>query len=580
MNTKTYLQKLFALVLLLANYNSIAQTLDWARQIGGTGNDLGTSLTIDAQGYIYLSGLFSDTVDLDPGNNTFNTFSVDATDGFVSKLDSMGNLIWTKVIAGTGNQTISAISLDNLGNVIVTGYFEDDVDFNPGTGTAILNSFGNNDIFILKLNPTTGGFVWVKQIGGSGNEATRIAVKTDPQGKIYFCGYFEQTVDFDTGTGIFNLTSAGGYDGFVCQLDSSGNLGWVKQFAGSGIYQYPLSLAIDNTGSIYITGSFNGDLDLDPGIGNHLVSATTTAILDGDIFICKLDNIGNFLWGASFGSPGTEQPNNILIDNFGAVILSGIFTNTIDFDFGLGIASLTSFGSNDVFLLRLDASGAFLWVRQFGGVASDVGGGLEIDASGNIYLAGAFKDYADFDPGASVYGMSTQLSYLYNTFLCKLDNSGAFVNAISFFGHQNNPSNIAIDSYNNIIITGVFGYNNNYIVDFDPGNGISNLASNGNGDLYLTRLNQSLVDIQNQQPISLINIMVYPNPTQGITTVALQKIQKSLTVKIYNSTGQLLQTVDGSNTNTLQITLPYKTGVYFAEVIMDDGVKMVKVMRE
>src|SRR5690606_32927100 len=122
-----------------------------------------------------------------------------------------------------------AITIDNLGNPIVTGYFEDTVDFDPGAGVFNLTSAGGDDVFLLKLD-INGNFVWARAIGGTGLSRGE-SVSCDKNNNIFITGYFDGTVDFDPGSGVTNIT-AQNTDCFIEKLDDAGNYVWVKVLSG------------------------------------------------------------------------------------------------------------------------------------------------------------------------------------------------------------------------------------------------------------------------------------------------------------------------------------------------------------
>jgi hypothetical protein len=137
------------------------------------------------------------------------------------------------------------------------------------------------DVFIQKLD-AAGNLLWVKQLGGSSYVAG-LCITTDINGSVYTTGYFEETADFDPGTGTTNLTSHGNSDIFIQKLDAAGNLIWAKQIDGTG-YDQALSIIIDAKDNLYTMGSFQGTADFDPFAG------TTNLTSNGyfDAFVLKL----------------------------------------------------------------------------------------------------------------------------------------------------------------------------------------------------------------------------------------------------------------------------------------------------
>jgi hypothetical protein len=141
-----------------------AQNLNWVKGIGSTGLDQGRTVASDAAGNMYLTGNFSATVDFDPGAGIFNLTAFGQYDGFVLKLDPLGNFMWAKQFGGVNEEFSENIAVDNTGNVIIGGHYIGTADFNPGPSTFNLTSNGSEDIFILKLDPS-GSFLWAKSIG-------------------------------------------------------------------------------------------------------------------------------------------------------------------------------------------------------------------------------------------------------------------------------------------------------------------------------------------------------------------------------------------------------------------------------
>jgi hypothetical protein len=475
------------LALFLGVITSNAQNYQWAKSLGGPSTDHGYSIAVDGSGNVYTTGSFQNTVDFDPGPGTSFITTTGQKDIFISKLDAAGNFLWAKNMGGTYIQEAYSIAVDGSGNVYTTGYFGLTADFDPGPGFSYLTSAGTNDIFISKLDPA-GNFLWAKRIGGltydegysiavdgSGNVYTTgnfegtvdfdpgpgtsnltsvggidmfickldgagnflwaksmggnsdvlgNSIAVDASGNIHTTGSFAGTVDFDPGTGTYNLLSVF-REVFISKLDAAGNFLWAKSVGGNGDDRGH-SIAVDASGNVYTTGRFSLTGDFDPGAG------TSNLISEGsaDIFILKLDSAGNFGWATSMGGLSFDVGNSIAVDGSGNVYTNGDFQGTVDFDPGPGTSDLTSAGERDVFVSKLDPAGNLVWAQSVGSTIADRGRSIAVDGSGNVLTTGSFASTADFDPGAGISNLTSAGSY--DVFISKLGATSVGVMENSF----------------------------------------------------------------------------------------------------------------------------------------------------
>ena len=457
------MRKEFAILSLLLICTSVVSAqsvkLDWANSMAGDSYDACRAIALDDAGNLYATGFFSTTVDFDAGPGIFNLVAVNAEDAYIAKYDPTGKLIWAKAIGDFRYQGSNALTLDASGNIYVTGIFFGTTDFDPGPGIANLVSAGNEDIFVCKYD-NTGNFIWAKKFGGPTNDFCN-SVKLDAVGNIYINGYFENTADFDPGPGVFNLVSAGATDIFVCKLNNDGNLLWAKKIGGpssdvafdidldaqnnvystgffwamvdfdpgSGFFNLTSaafgdgfilklnsnggfinaaslggnsrvrcsSLKLDKTGHVYVTGHFDGEADFDPGSGSFLLNSPD--VDDDDIFIGKYDLNLNLVWVKQIGGPSYQKVFDIETDASDNIYTTGHYNGTADFDPGPAEQKLTATGDPDIFVLKLNAAGEFVWVTQATGSFFGSGYSLKIDKLDNIYVGGTFEGTKDFDPG-------------------------------------------------------------------------------------------------------------------------------------------------------------------------------------
>ncbi len=252
------------------------------------------------------------------------------SDIFVSKLDSSGNFVWAKQLGGADGATGYGIAIDNNGNVLTTGTFFGTVDFDPGIGTFNLSSPGGQEIYISKLD-ASGNFIWAKQVGGE----TGYSITTDNLNNVYATGYY------------------GWNDISINKLDSSGNILWAKEIGAFIAY----SLAVDSSYNVYTTGQFYGTEDFDPGAG----IVNLTAIGSTDSYINKLDSTGDFVWVKQLGGTDEVLSRALAVGVNGNICTTGIFNATADFDPGAASFNLTSTGSYDIFLHKMDVTGVGFW---------------------------------------------------------------------------------------------------------------------------------------------------------------------------------------------------------------------------
>lgn len=478
------MKRLLSAIFFLISIIGQTQTFQWAKQIGGTQDTQSRSITVDGFGNLYITGSFNGTVDFYSGPGVYNLTSTGITsngDAFVCKFSPSGNLLWAKQMGGLGGEQGNSIVADELGNVYVTGLFESTADFDPGAGIFNLSSssFGDQDIFVTKLD-ALGNFVWAKQMGGISQEVG-ISITLDASGNIYTTGGFNGTTDFDPGTNVFNLSSVGDYDIFVSKLDSLGNFAWAKGI-GSTIHDQGASIVVDGLGYVYTTGHFKSTADFDPG---PMTFNMTPAVGTQDVFVSKLDASGNFVWAKQMGVTGNSGGNSIILDGLGNVCVAGGFGGTVDFDPGPSTFNLTSSGSSDIFVSKLDAFGNFVWAKQMGGSNFDGVSSIVIDESDNIYTTGKFGGTADFDPGPSIFNLTSAGGS--DIFVSKLDASGNFISArqMSGVGISNGfGTSIVLDQSNNIYTTGNFDAK----IDFDPGVNTFTFTSMGNDDSFIHKM--------------------------------------------------------------------------------------------
>jgi gliding motility-associated-like protein len=255
------------------------------------------------------------------------------------------------------------------------------------------------------------------------------------------------------------------------------NFEWAKRM-GSTSFDRPEDLAVDATGNVYTTGFFTTTADFDPGA----VVFNLTSNGGRDIFITKLDPNGNLVWVKQIGGTSDDQGFAVAVDNLGNIYLAGSFAGTVDFDPGAATFNLTASGS-DMFLVKLDANGDFLWANRTGSTSAETPYDLAVDGFGNIYITGYFQGTVDFDPRVGVFNLSSAGTY--DIFVTKLTTNGDLIWARRMGGTElDEGRSIAVDNTGNVYTTGYF----RTTVDFDPGAATFNLASAGDEDIFVSKL--------------------------------------------------------------------------------------------
>ena len=450
-------------------------TFEWVKTFGGPQDDVISLLKKDASGNTYNVGFFNGTVDFDPGTGVTNLVSAGAEDIFITKLDASGNFLWAKSMGGTSTENPYAMFLDSNGNIYITGYFNGTTDLDPGPGVQSFTSAGGTDIFMSKLD-ASGNFVWGKRIGGSGAENSA-DIETDYNGGFILSGYFSGIVDMDPGTGTQNLTSAGNLDVFISRFNLNGDLQWSRRIGGTES-DYPNNIDCDATGNVYVTGTFDGTVDFNPGAPVE----NGTSLGGYDIFIEKLTLSGDFVWKKTVGGTDWDMPRSITLDPSGNIYYIANFNSTVDFDPGTGVQSYTSPGIyGDVIISKLDNSGNFVWAKQISGNGMEICYSVMLDSQNNIYCIGGMSETTtDYDPGPGSHTIVSTGSQR-EIFILKLNSSGDFnwVRTITGPNHHYAGA-MALDGTHLYVAGGFFGP-----TDFDPGAGVYSLTPVGSEDAFL-----------------------------------------------------------------------------------------------
>lgn len=547
--------------------------LDWVKQMGGYGTDIGERINIDSDGNIYTVGRFMHTTDFDPGSGISEFESEGSYDVFIQKLDSNGNYIWCKTIGGSTWDYVSDIKFDDIGNIYVVGSFGETADLNPSAGSSLYTSNGENDVFVMKLN-VTGDLLWLKHYGGAGHDVAT-DIELDDNNNIYITGTFQNTVDFNPNAGVNSFTAQGLRDSYILKLTSDGQFTWAKHLKSNGGNAYVTSfgIAIDNNGYLYTVGSFNNTVELEPDSGMYSFYAEH---VDG--FIQKLDTDGAILWAKQYTGSQVEYPIKITNDDNGDLLVTGVFMDSVDFDLGPGENYMFSGDfSIDVFIQKLTTNGDFIWVNHLEGGSRDVPNAIVTDPDGNVYITGEFKDNLQAELESGVQNIISE--GFNDIFIYGVDIDGNSIWLKGLGGASDDIGyDIVIDDSKNLYITGMF----NQVVDFDPNSGVYNLTSEGVGsDVFIQKLKSI------NEPVGLVDeqintdFVVYPNPNSGQFFVKFNSPKSKIYIQVYSVLGQEILNQTYHNSSVIPVEFTGNKGIYMMKVSDADGNEFViKVIKE
>ena len=462
---------------------------EWALSFGGIDTDIAVDHVVDTDGNTYVLGEFNDTVDFDPGVGVVELIADRTKDVFIQKLDVEGNLVWAKHFGGEANLRIQDMVLDKDENVIITGAFSGEpFDIDPGTNEKIVASYGAWDCFILKLN-SSGEFIWSRQIA-SPDWVWKNSLTVDTSGCIFVSGIFEDDLLVQTLTDTFHLVRKGNEENFIFKYDAMGQLLNAVSFGAiqDGIDDRDLisAMTIDQDLNLWVTGTFAGTADLDPGSEEYFIQTDGPA---SDVYVLKLTNELEFMSVRMVGGDDLDRAEDIVIDHNNDVYVTGNFRSTVNFDpeSGSDLHTFTAGFFENIFLLKLNSENEFVSAIAMGSDKGESGYSIAIDNGNNVYLTGQFGQSVDFDPGEGEYILSSSSSFG-AVFYMKLTENSEFCWASKIENRsfqESDGQTISIDAEDNIRLTSQFRGD----ADFDPTDeNFTLISKDGSDDYFVLKL--------------------------------------------------------------------------------------------
>ena len=619
-------------------YNSLGAQ-QWINTYSGSAlnDDIPTAFYVSPTGSVFITG----SVDTDSTANVVNDY-------VTLKYNTTGTIQWSQLYTASvsSNDIPKGIIEDALGNVIVTGSsevipqkngvtikynsagvsqwvntFNEQGDNTDKPNAMVMDATGNIFIagnveeygtdrnFALQKISSTGTTAWVRTINGTsvGSSDSAQAVAVDNLGNIYVAGY------------THNKGSSSDYT--IAKYDTNGNQLWVTSYDFNTETDRALSMVLDASNNIYLTGRSDSD--------------ASNVISNDDILTMKYNSNGVFLWATRYNGAGNliDTGRVIRVAASGNVYVGGRTFNGTNYDYIVlkynttgaqqwvnayngggndegffmeidatenvyitGNSDNAGLTNTDIVTIKINSAGATQWIKRYDGTAggNDLADAIKLDTAGNIVVAGT----VDTD---------TQSTTINNDIaLLKYDTNGNLVWANTYNGTANGDDqafDIATDTSNNIYLTGMVNGTANYdyaTVKFTSAGLMSNvLTYNGtnNGEdipqcilfkdnfIYVTGSSfginaQADFTTLKYDPVTLgidtiANysgiIKVYPNPAKNYITIDASQLpvdNKSLSVIISDMTGRVVYTSSNLASSVAEVYIQnLTTGTYILQVM-------------
>lgn len=505
----------FVLFLLIA----VPVQAQFALGLGAVQSDEGHAIAVDDAGNVYITGYFNGTVDFDPGPGTLELTADGSEATFVASYDAAGALRYAFDVQRNSGSPLFGIAVDDDGNVYITGSFLGaGVDFDPGSQEMLLNS-ADGRIYVASYGPT-GSLRFAFNVGGGRPNFLEggSGIVLDPAGNVYVTGVFNDDDDLDPSGGGDVLEVSGNTDAFVAGYTSDGGFRFAFPIGGTG-GDVGYGIAADASGC-YVTGSYQGSADFDPGPEDH----TFTSEGGEDLYVASYDATGGYRFAFATGSMSSgigDRGTGIAVDAAGNVFVTGFFggtNSTIDFEPGPGQTILNSETNADLFLASYTPTGGLRFAFDLGNSSGVQSRAVTIDDMGGVHITGVFSGAMDFDPGPADRIVGENGSH---AFVASYTNDGRYRNAYAFgplAGGSASGNGIAVDVAGTPHIIGAF----TDAEDFDPGPGEVILTSNGSGDVFVTNYaTVAVAGTPGPQTGTLALGLPTPNPSRGSVRLGL-----------------------------------------------------------
>jgi hypothetical protein len=559
----------------LAKFNA-SGVRQWASYFGGNNFEQVFSIFVEANGNVYLTGdTFSSTNVASAGAHQ-TVYGGGIDDAFLVKFGPTGQRLWSTYFGGSEHDIAQAVTVDHVGNVIITGHTQ---SLNMATAGAYKTVYNlGYDVFIAKFN-ANGLLYWCTYYGDSGVDES-YGVATDASDNIYITGVTESIAGIST-PGSHQTNCGGLSDGYIAKFNSLGNvLLWGTYYGGSSD-DHGNVIRIKGNGNVYLAGTTTSS--------NNIASTNayqTSAGSSDDAFIVAFNTSGVRQWGTYFGGEETDYITDMVIDANSNLILCGqtLSTNSIS-TAGAYQATLSTVGNYDAFFAKFSKDGVRKLASYFGGPSNESAKGIAVNNTGKVYLVGEttsgsnISSLASHQPtaGGSQDGylakFCTDIEPLIspnNTILCIGNNTLTATNGYATYVWNDGTSGNPMVTSN----TTVQG-NYKFTVFVTDGFGCS-----GTSDTALIIIANCYVSLDESGTDQ--NFKLYPIPASELINVEIGDAvtEERIHVKIYNSGGQLISEPPVTSPLSVIDTRNFPPGLYILQLTRDGGVINKKFIRQ
>ncbi len=425
--------------------------------IGGTGDDSGEGIAVDASGNAYVVGYAASSEASFPEKTGPDLTYAGGYDAFIAKVNVLGTgFVYCGYIGGTGGDRAYDVAVDGNGNAYVTGYTS------SSSGFPVLNGpdpsyNGGIDAFVTKVNAAGTGLVYSGFLGGTASDYG-YGVAVDASGNAYITGYTQSTQTSFPLKATLDIIQNGGADAFVTKLNNSGALVYSGYVGGSG-YDCGEDIAVNAAGEAYICGETSSNQLTFPEKGGPDVFYNGGNF---DAFVAKVNSAGTALVYAGYvGGSGEDRALDIAVDSAGAPYLAGYTSSTQGtFPVKVGPDPTYNGGSFDAFVAKVDPAGTgLIYAGYVGGNVDDRARGVALDSSANVYLTGETTSSESSFPEIAGPDLTYNSPGYYDAFVAKVAAGGTAISYAGYVGGSGHDygRDIAVDAGGNAYVTGLAG---------------------------------------------------------------------------------------------------------------------------